>query len=174
MSHALHDPTPGRHIARLGICIAVVVFGAGAFALPASAAIASPAWSPATSTSIDDPNSEPGTGLCKSGYVYRDAWEGDGLCVTPQQRDAAHAQNPNRQPGSNQCAPGYVYRDAWEGDGTCVTPQERDKAHAQNPNRQPGSNQCAPGYVYRDAWEGDGQCVTPEDRDWWAEFNPHD
>ncbi|MER5487509.1 hypothetical protein ABT024_30460, partial [Streptomyces sp. NPDC002812] len=68
----------------------------------------------------------PGSNQCAPGYVYRDAWEGDGLCVTPKHRDAAHSHNPNRQPGTNQCKSGYVYRDAWEGDGQCVTPKQRD------------------------------------------------
>ncbi|MFJ6756168.1 hypothetical protein ACIQNK_14275, partial [Streptomyces sp. NPDC091273] len=58
----------------------------------------------------------------------RDSFEGDGLCVTPAERDAAHASNPNRQPGSNQCKPGYVWRDSFDGDGLCVTPAERAAA----------------------------------------------
>ncbi|MFD9520938.1 hypothetical protein, partial [Streptomyces sp. NPDC059979] len=160
MAYDLHAPTTGRRISRLGICIAAVVFAAGAFALPASAAVGSPARPPVTSSSAGDPNSQP-DGQCKPGYVYRDSFEGDGVCVTPEERDAAHTQNPNRQPGSNECKPGYVYRDSFEGDGVCVTPEERDAAHAQNPNRQPGSNECKPGYVYRDSFEGDGVCVTP-------------
>ncbi|MFG2978252.1 hypothetical protein ACGFYY_35365, partial [Streptomyces sp. NPDC048331] len=145
MAYDLHTPSPGRHISRLGICVTAVVFTAAAFALPASAAIGSPSQPTITSSIADDPNSRP-DGQCKSGYVYRDSYEGDGTCVTPGERDAAHAQNPNRQPGSNQCKSGYVYRDSYEGDGTCVTPGERDAAHAQNPNRQPGSNQCKSGY----------------------------
>jgi hypothetical protein len=30
-------------------------------------------------------------GYCKSGYVWRDSYPGDGLCVTPAQRAAAKA-----------------------------------------------------------------------------------
>lgn len=78
---------------------------------------------------------------CRSGFVWRDARDGDGVCVTPAERDWAHAQNAaaalHRQPGGGAygpltCRPGYVWRDAWNGDGVCVTPFERDVAHRQN------------------------------------------
>lgn len=78
---------------------------------------------------------------CRPGYVWRDARDGDGVCVTPVERDLAHAQNAaavlHRQPGGGAygpltCRPGYVWRDAWDGDGVCVTPAERDIAHRQN------------------------------------------
>ncbi|WP_051785493.1 hypothetical protein [Streptomyces virginiae] len=154
MAHDLHTPTTGRHLSRLGICITAVVFAAGAFTLPASAAMGSPSQPPVKSGSAEDPNGRP-DGQCKSGYVYRD------------ERDAAHAKNPTRQPGTNQCQSGYVYRDSYEGDGVCVTPEERDKWHEFNPNRQPGTNQCKSGYVWRDAWDGDDTCVTPKERDKW-------
>ena len=40
---------------------------------------------------------------CKSGYVWRDAKGGDGVCVTPAERTEAKAQNANarnnRRPG---------------------------------------------------------------------------
>ncbi|HZS20507.1 MAG TPA: hypothetical protein VFA63_05910 [Pseudonocardiaceae bacterium] len=72
---------------------------------------------------------------CKPGYVWRDARDGDGVCVTPAERDQVHIQNADTAthlPGSNGCRPGYVWRDAWDGDGVCVTPGERDLAHQQN------------------------------------------
>ncbi|WP_053712778.1 hypothetical protein [Streptomyces sp. XY413] len=78
-----------------------------------------------------NPNRQPGTNQCQSGYVYRDSYEGDGVCVTPEERDKWHKFNPNRQPGTNQCKSGYVWRDAWDGDDTCVTPKERDKWHVR-------------------------------------------
>jgi hypothetical protein len=112
---------------------------------------------------------------CKPGYVWRDKFDGDALCVTPAERDAAHAENPNRQPGGgaygpNTCKPGYVWRDKFDGDALCVTPAERDAAHAENPNRQPGGgaygpNTCKPGYVWRNKFDGDALCVTPAERD---------
>jgi hypothetical protein len=78
---------------------------------------------------------------CKSGYVYRDAKDGDGVCVTPSDRAEAKAQNANaannRQPGGgasgpNTCRQGYVWREAFGGDVVCVTPFERQKAADQN------------------------------------------
>ncbi|MFJ3721973.1 hypothetical protein ACIPYQ_05300 [Streptomyces sp. NPDC090045] len=132
MVHDLHAPAPApkRHIARLGMGVTAAAFVSAAIAVPASAAIASPAQSTAMSVRAVDPNAQP-DGQCKSGYVWRDSFEGDGLCVTPSERDTAKAQNPNRQPGSNECQPGYVWREAWDGDAHCVTPAERAKAKAK-------------------------------------------
>jgi hypothetical protein len=83
----------------------------------------------------------PPAAYCKSGYVWRDARNGDGVCVTPAERDQVHAQNAaaasNRNPGGGDygpltCKSYYVWRDAFNGDGVCVTPAERDLAHQQN------------------------------------------
>jgi hypothetical protein len=58
---------------------------------------------------------------CRPGFVWRDARDGDGVCVTPQDRDEVHRENAAAQfthlPGTNGCQPGYVWRDAWNGDG---------------------------------------------------------
>jgi hypothetical protein len=73
---------------------------------------------------------------CKSGYVWRDARDGDGVCVTPDERAEAKAQNANaannRVAGGNTCRDGYVWREAFVGDAVCVTPHERQKAKRQN------------------------------------------
>jgi hypothetical protein len=78
---------------------------------------------------------------CKSGYVYRDAKDGDGICVTPGERSEAKAQNANAENnrkvvggpyGPNTCRDGYVWREAFAGDVVCVTPFERQKARQQN------------------------------------------
>jgi hypothetical protein len=78
---------------------------------------------------------------CKSGYVWRDAKDGDGVCVTPNDRAVAKKQNANaannRQVGGgaygpNTCRSGYVWREAFAGDVVCVTPTERDQAKSQN------------------------------------------
>jgi hypothetical protein len=78
---------------------------------------------------------------CKSGFVFRDAKDGDGVCVTPADRAEAKAQNANaannRQVGGgasgpNTCRTGYVWREAFGGDVVCVTPSERQKAANQN------------------------------------------
>jgi hypothetical protein len=76
---------------------------------------------------------------CKSGFVWRDARDGDGVCVTPAERTEAKKQNANaannRTPaGGNTCRSGYVWREAWVGDTVCVTPYERGVAKAQNAN----------------------------------------
>ncbi|MGI8568814.1 MAG: hypothetical protein ACR2KT_06950 [Methylocella sp.] len=78
---------------------------------------------------------------CKSGYVWRDAQNGDGVCVTPEDRAEAKAQNANARNnrvvgggnyGPNTCRVGYVWREAFGGDVVCVTPYERQKAQKQN------------------------------------------
>lgn len=78
---------------------------------------------------------------CKSGYVYRDAQDGDGVCVTPADRAEAKQQNANAANnrrtgggnyGPNTCRDGYVWREAFPGDVVCVTPFERQKAKQQN------------------------------------------
>ena len=72
---------------------------------------------------------------CKPGFVWRDAKDGDGVCVTPEERDTAKKQNAaGRTNGTptGGCRPSFVWRDAWNGDGVCVTPYERDQAKAQN------------------------------------------
>jgi len=85
---------------------------------------------------------------CLPGYVWRDARDGDGVCVTPAERDRVHAQNANAAnthvPGGNGCLTGYVWRDAWDGDGVCVTPYERDQAHRQNAEAASHSLSAAP------------------------------
>jgi hypothetical protein len=73
--------------------------------------------------------------------VWRDAKDGDGVCVTPTERAEAKAQNANAENnrkvgggpyGPNTCRDGYVWREAFAGDVVCVTPFERQKAKNQN------------------------------------------
>jgi hypothetical protein len=80
---------------------------------------------------------------CKPGYVWRDAQDGDGVCVTPAERAEAKKQNANAANnrvvgggthGPNTCRDGYVWREAFGGDVVCVTPHERAKAKQQNAN----------------------------------------
>jgi hypothetical protein len=84
---------------------------------------------------------EPAAAGCKPGYVWRDAKNGDGVCVTPEERAEAKAQNANAAnnrrvgggpSGPNTCRDGYVWREAFAGDVVCVTPHERQKAKKQN------------------------------------------
>ena len=128
---------------------------------------------------------------CLSGFVYRDAKNGDGVCVTPEERAAAKTQNANSKSHatpSGGCKSGFVWRDAWDGDGVCVTPAERATAREQNqkdamrsqyagvavpvqPAPPPAKPRppnpvylCKSGFVWRDAKDGDGICVTPNER----------
>jgi len=128
---------------------------------------------------------------CLSGFVYRDAKNGDGVCVTPEERAAAKTQNAKSKShatAAGGCKSGFVYRDAWNGDGVCVTPEERATAHGQNqkdamrsqyagvavpvqPAPPPAKPRppnpvylCKSGFVWRDAKDGDGICVTPNER----------
>lgn len=115
---------------------------AGAIALSIIATSPASAATPTTHAAVavaPAAFSVPTTGVapgCVPGYVWRDARDGDGVCVTPAERDRVHAQNANAAnnhvPGGNGCVTGYVWRDAWDGDGVCVTPFERDVAHRQN------------------------------------------
>jgi hypothetical protein len=81
--------------------------------------------------------------------VWRDAQDGDGVCVTPAERAEAKAQNANGANnrvagggayGPNTCRNGYVWREAFGGDVVCVTPYERQKAKNQNAANASHSN----------------------------------
>jgi hypothetical protein len=57
-----------------------------------------------------DPNRQPGGGAygpytCKSGFVWRDSYDGDHRCVTPAERKRVHDDNPDRQPGGGAYGP---------------------------------------------------------------------
>jgi hypothetical protein len=78
-----------------------------------------------------------GADTCRQGYVWREAFDGDHVCVTPGTR--AQAARDNRlsrfrvAPGAAPyCRQGYVWRDAYNGDAVCVTPETRAQAHYDN------------------------------------------
>ncbi len=81
-----------------------------------------------------------GPGTCASGYVWREAFPGDLVCVDPSQRDQAAADNaaapsrvdPNGAYGPLSCVSGYVWRDAYDGDAVCVEPWVRDQVAYDN------------------------------------------
>jgi hypothetical protein len=84
--------------------------------------------------------------VCPPGYVWREASPSDHVCVTPEQRMRAAAQNAaaathvNRTDpafGPKTCVSGYVWREAYAGDVVCVTPAERDAAKNQNAQAPP-------------------------------------
>src|SRR6266851_9033968 len=95
---------------------------------------------------------------CEPGYVWREAFPGDHLCVIPMRRG---------------CEPGYVWRESFPGDLVCVTPTERAQAASDNSQagtrREPGggpsgADTCRQGYLWREARPDDHVCVTPETR----------
>lgn len=94
------------------------------------------ALSPAQATALPF-----GPYTCQQGYVWRDAYHGDTVCVTPGERDTAHAENASagarREPhggayGPDTCKQGFVWRETRPADHVCVTPDRRDRARAQN------------------------------------------
>ncbi len=81
-----------------------------------------------------------GAFTCKQGYVWREAFPGDIVCVEPWVRDQMAYDNanqygrydPNGAYGEFSCISGYVWRDAYDGDGICVEPWVRDQVHYDN------------------------------------------
>ena len=84
-----------------------------------------------------------GPDTCASGFVWRDAFAGDHVCVQPQVRDQVRADNREaanrRDPfgafGPNSCKSGFVWREARPGDLVCVTPAVRDQTRGDNAAR---------------------------------------
>jgi hypothetical protein len=81
-----------------------------------------------------------GPDTCAAGYVWRDAFAGDHICVTPASRNqaasdnaaAASRVNPNGAWGPNTCLNGYVWRVARSTDLVCVTPAVRTQTATEN------------------------------------------
>ncbi|MBS0177310.1 MAG: hypothetical protein JSR20_00950 [Nitrospira sp.] len=82
-----------------------------------------------------------GEDTCVQGYVWREAYPGDHVCVTPQSRTQAANDNaeansrrsPNGGPyGPNTCVQSYVWREARIGDLVCVSVEARSQTAADN------------------------------------------
>ncbi len=82
-----------------------------------------------------------GSDVCKQGYVWREAFAGDHVCVTPQTRAQAAQDNSlaasRRVPGGgafgpDTCLQGFVWREASPADHVCVAPATRAQAAADN------------------------------------------
>jgi len=78
---------------------------------------------------------------CIYGFVWREARNGDTVCVKPEVRARVAQENStpmlNRQPGggaygSATCMQGFVWREAFDGDTICVTPEIRRDTLADN------------------------------------------
>lgn len=78
---------------------------------------------------------------CKQGFVWREAFGGDFVCVKPEVRTRVQQDNSQaaarRGPGAygpDTCKNGFVWREARSSDHVCVTPDQREQA--TNDNRQ--------------------------------------
>src|SRR5262249_16165161 len=79
-------------------------------------------------------------GECHLGYVWREAYSGDQVCVTPATRSQASYANshrangvdPNGAYGADTCIQGYVRREASSGDHVYVTPATRSQTSYDN------------------------------------------
>ena len=81
--------------------------------------------------------------VCQSGFVWRNAFSGDTICVSVQRRDQVASENSraasNRNPtggdfGPNTCRQGFVWRVANPKDEVCVTTASRDRVAQENAN----------------------------------------
>lgn len=81
-----------------------------------------------------------GPNTCLNGYVWRNAFDGDVVCVTTSARSQAAVDNAratsrrdlNGASGPNSCTQGFVWRVARPEDLVCVTPLRRSETAADN------------------------------------------
>jgi len=82
-----------------------------------------------------------GPDTCVSGFVWREAFSGDDVCVDPAVRSQAATDNqlaPRRRVpgggayGPDTCRQGFVWREAGPSDHVCVTPEIRTQAANDN------------------------------------------
>ncbi|WIM92736.1 FHA domain-containing protein [Actinoplanes oblitus] len=95
-------------------------------------------------TSAEPSSSEttdPVPDACLSGFVWREAVADDHVCVPPETRDQALADNAaadsRRSPtggdyGPDTCLPGYIWRLVTPADLVCVTPEVHDQVETDN------------------------------------------
>ena len=81
-----------------------------------------------------------GPNTCLNGFVWREAFSGDAVCVSPATRTraaqdnaaAASRRDPSAGYGPLGCKSGFVWREARASDLVCVTPAIRTQAKADN------------------------------------------
>ena len=85
--------------------------------------------------------SNPPAQHCVPGQVWRDAFDGDGICVSPERRNEVHTENAlaarRRQPGGgaygpDTCLQGFVWRGTRPTDHVCVMNKSRDIVAREN------------------------------------------
>ncbi|MDF3061266.1 MAG: hypothetical protein K0S06_1375, partial [Microvirga sp.] len=90
--------------------------------------------SAATSVPLNSPLAQSDT--CAEGYVWREAFVGDHVCVSPDTRDQAKLDNANahqsKLPGRDECVEGLVWRLANPDDHVCVPQITREQAAQDN------------------------------------------
>ena len=133
---------------------------------------------PATVAIIEPP--PPPSGSCKDGYEWRLIKPTDKVCVPPDSKAQADADNAQAEArlctasyGADTCEQGYVWREAFGGDHVCVVPATRSQAQADNDAAESrwvagpyGAHTCIAGFVWREATgdTSDDVCVTPDIR----------
>jgi hypothetical protein len=108
-------------------------------ATPTGSPTASPTISP-TPPPTPTPTPTAPADLCIQGYVWREAFVGDHVCVTGEERQrvaddnaaAASRVDPSGPYGPNSCVSGYVWRVARPDDLVCVTGEERQQVADDN------------------------------------------
>jgi hypothetical protein len=76
-----------------------------------------------------------GPGPCPAGFVLREAYAGDRICVSPGVREQTITDNsaaPSHTNPEGLCTQGYVWRRAIPSDHVCVTPASRAQAQSDN------------------------------------------
>lgn len=79
-------------------------------------------------------------GACQAGYVWREAFAGDRVCVLPEtrrqaaddNRSASSRVNPRGAYGPQSCVEGFVWREARPDDHVCVAPDTRQQTLNDN------------------------------------------
>jgi hypothetical protein len=73
---------------------------------------------------------------CAQGFVWREAFSEDRVCVTPASRTQAAKDNQlvaaRRIPNEDECQQGFVWRNAGPSDHVCVLPATRQQAADEN------------------------------------------
>jgi hypothetical protein len=73
---------------------------------------------------------------CAQGFVWREAFEGDTVCVEPSFRDQVFSDNAadssRHEEGSDNCLQGWVWRVTRPSDLVCVEPDIRTQVAEQN------------------------------------------
>lgn len=95
---------------------------------------------------------QPAAPVCKPGYVWREAFPGDTVCVAPRRRDDVRAENrmarSRVQPGGgaygpDTCVNGYVWRETRATDHVCVLPISRDIVARENASAEQFASHCS-------------------------------